>query len=55
MLKQLVITKGQCMLQGRSITWISVKAPRNLQVNGLFEITFRQTAIKRAHPIRCST
>ena len=23
--KQLVITKGQCTLQGRSITWISVK------------------------------
>ena len=39
MSKQLVITKRQCTLQGRSITWISVKAPRNLQINSLFEIT----------------
>ena len=37
--KQLVITKGQCTLQGRSITWILVKTPRNIQVNSLFEIT----------------
>ena len=31
--KQLVKTKVQCTLQGRSITWISIKMPRNLQVN----------------------
>ena len=37
--KQLVITKGQCTVQGRSITWMSVKMPRNIQVNSLFEIT----------------
>ena len=36
--KQLVITKGQCTLQGRSITWISVKMPRNIQVNSLLEL-----------------
>ena len=41
--KQLVITKGQCTLQGRSITWILVKTPRNTQVNSLFEISlYRQ-------------
>ena len=37
--KQLVITKDQCMLQSRSITWISVKTPRNLDINSLFKIT----------------
>ena len=42
--KQLVITKGQCTLQGRSVTWISVKTPRNIQVNSLFEITLDRTA-----------
>ena len=30
--------KGQCALQGRSITWISVKTPRNIQANNLLEI-----------------
>ena len=38
LLKQLVKSKGQCTLQGRSITWISVKTQRNIQVNSLFEI-----------------
>ena len=36
--KQSVKTKGQCTLQGRSITWISIKTPRNIQVNNLFKI-----------------
>ena len=36
--KQLVKTKDQCTLQGRSITWISVKMPRDIQVNNLLEI-----------------
>ena len=36
--KQLVKSKGQCTLQGRSITWISIKTPRNIQVNSVFEI-----------------
>ena len=35
--KQLVKIKGQCTLQGRSITWISVKMPRNIEVNNLLE------------------
>ena len=39
MLKQLAITKGQYTLQSRSITWISVKTPRNLAINSLFEIS----------------
>ena len=38
MAKQLVKTKGQCTLQGRSITWISVKTPRNIEVNNLLEV-----------------
>ena len=37
---QLIETKGQCTLQSRSITWISVKTPRNIQANNLLEITF---------------
>ena len=36
-LKQLVKSKGQCTLLGRSTTWISIKTPRNIQVNNLFE------------------
>ena len=35
---QLVKTTGQCALQGRSITWISVKTPRNIQANNLLKI-----------------
>ena len=35
--KQLVITKGQCTFQGRSITWIWVKMPRNIQVNSFLK------------------
>ena len=38
--KQLIKTKGQCTLQSRSIPWISVKTPRNIQANNLLEITF---------------
>ena len=49
--KQLVITKGQCTLQGRSITWISIKAPRNLQINILFEITFDRQLPKGLIPL----
>ena len=37
--KQSVITKGHCTLQSRSITWILVKTPRNIQVNSLFQIS----------------
>ena len=39
------------MLQGRSITWISVKAPRNLQINSLFEITLDRQLPKRLIPL----
>ena len=49
--KQLVITKGQCMLQRRSITWISVKTPRNIQVNSLFEITLDRQLPKGLIPL----
>ena len=37
---QLIKTKGQCTLQSKSINWISVKTPRNIQANNLLEITF---------------
>ena len=36
---QLAITKGQYTLESRSVTWISVKKPRNLDINSLFEIS----------------
>ena len=49
--KQLVITKGQFALQGRSITWILVKAPRNLQINSMFEITLDRQLPKRLIPL----
>ena len=39
MSKQLAITKGQYTLQSRSITWISIKTPRNLDINSLFKIS----------------
>ena len=50
MSKQLVI-KGQCMLQGRSITWISVKATRNLQINSLFESILDRQLPKGLNPL----
>ena len=50
-MKQLVITRGQCTLQGRSITWISVKVPRNLQINSLFEITLDRQLTKGPIPL----
>ena len=49
--KQLVIIKGQCTLQGRSITWISVKTPRNIQVNSLLEITLDRQLPKGLIPL----
>ena len=39
MSRQLAITKGQYTLQSRSITWISIKTLRNLDINSLFEIS----------------
>ena len=49
--KQLVITKRQCTLQGRSITWILVKIPRNKQANRLFEITLDRQLPKALIPL----
>ena len=39
MSRQLAITKGQYTLQSRSITWISIKTLRNLDINSLFKIS----------------
>ena len=36
---------------GRSITWISVKAPRNLEINNLFEITLDRQLPKGFIPL----
>ena len=49
--KQLVKTKGQCTLQGRSITWISVKRPRNIQVNNLLEVHLHRQLPKGLIPL----
>ena len=38
-MRQLAKTKGQCHIQHRSITWITVQKPQNLNNNGLYEIT----------------
>ena len=48
---QVIKTKGQCTLQSRSITWISVKTPRNIQVNNLLEITFNRQLPKGLIPL----
>ena len=36
---QFVKTKGQCHMHHRSITWITVKTPQNLNNSGLYEVT----------------
>ena len=48
---QLIKTKGQCTLQSRSITGISVKTPRNIQANNLLEITFARQLPKGLIPL----
>ena len=48
---QLINTKGQCILQSRSITWISVKTPRNIQANNLLEIIFDRQLPKGLIPL----
>ena len=49
--RQLIKTKGQCTLQSRSITWISVKTPRNIQANNSLEITFDRQLRKGLIPL----
>ena len=39
------------MLQGRSITWILVKTPRNLEINSLFKITLDRQLPKGLIPL----
>ena len=48
---QLVKTKGQCTLQGRSITWISIKTPRNIQANNLLKINLDRQLPKGLIPL----
>ena len=48
---QLVKAKGQCTLQGRSITWISVKTTRNIQANNLLEINLDRQLPKGLIPL----
>ena len=48
---QLVKTKGQCTLQGRSITWISIKTPRNIQANNLLKISIDRQLPKSLIPL----
>ena len=48
---QLIKTKDQCTLQSRSITWFSVKTPRNIQANNLLEITFDRQLPKGLIPL----
>ena len=38
-LRQLAKTKDQCTLQSRSITWISLQTPQNIDTSSLFEIS----------------
>ena len=48
---QLVKTKGQCALQSRSITLISIKTPRNIQANNLLEINLDRQLPKGLIPL----
>ena len=48
---QLVKTKGHCVLQSRSITWISVKTPRNIQANNLLKINLDRQLPKGIIPL----
>ena len=48
---QLVKTMGQCTLQGRSITWISVKTSRNIQANNLLKINLDRQLPKGLIPL----
>ena len=52
--KQLVKTKDQYTLQGRSITWISVKTPRNIEVNNLLEVHLDRQLSKGLIPLDVS-
>ena len=51
MSRQLATTKGQYTLQSRSITWISVKTPWNLNINSLFEISLYRQLPKGLIPL----
>ena len=48
---QLIKTMGQCALQSKSTTWMSVKTPRNIQANYLLEITFNRQLPKGLIPL----
>ena len=50
-LRQLAKTKGQCTLQCRSIMWISVQKPQNLNTNSLFEINLDRQLPKGTIPL----
>ena len=51
MSRQLAATKGQYTLQSRSITWISVKTPQNLNINSLFKISLDRQVPKDLIPL----
>ena len=48
---QLIKTKGQSALQSRSITWISVKTPRNIQAKNLLKIYLDRQLPKGVIPL----
>ena len=50
-LRQLAKTKGQCTLQSRSITWISIQTSQSLDTNGLFEISLDRQLPKGIIPL----
>ena len=49
--KELVKSKDQCSLQGISITRISIKTPRNIQVNSVLEINLDRQLPKGLIPL----
>ena len=49
--KQIAITKGQCTIPGRSITWICIKTPRSIKANALLEIISNRQLPKGLIPL----
>ena len=46
MIKQIAKTKGQCSIQNRSIIWITVKTPPNINSNSIYEIQLDSVTLR---------
>ena len=51
-IQQLVRTKGQCTIPHRSITWITIQTPKNLDNSSLYEINLDRHVTYRYNTAR---